>query len=74
MAGIWSGRENEPEGAKEKYAHMNQVLVDTFAKTLTILEDGKELTEDSVEQLVAEAIENLKGQPSTVISFISSLL
>jgi hypothetical protein len=56
MEGIWSGREKEPEGAKEIYAHMNQVLVDTFANTLALLEGGKELSEESIEQLVAEAI------------------
>ncbi len=52
MAGIWGGKVLEPENAKERYAKVNDLLVNLFENTLVTLEAGAQYREEQVETLV----------------------
>jgi len=59
LAGFWSGRLEEPEGAREKYAQMNRLLVERFASLLKMLEAGEDFSPEREEAVVQEAEEEL---------------
>lgn len=52
MAGIWGGKIQEPENAQERYAKLNNLLVNLFENTLMTLEAGKQFAEKQLETLV----------------------
>ncbi len=59
MDGIWSGRVEEPKGAKEIYQKMNQSLVKYFTNTLTELELDKRFDDEDIVTLVDKAKEEI---------------
>lgn len=52
-------RLEEPEGAGEKYAQMNRLLVERFASLLKMLEAGEDFSPEREEAVVQEAGEEL---------------
>lgn len=48
MAGIWSGKSEEPENAPEKYGQINRLLVDIFEESLRTLEEGGQFSEEQM--------------------------
>ena len=59
MDGIWSGRVEEPKGAKEIYQKLNQSLVKYFTNTLTELELDKRFDDEDIVALVDKAKEEM---------------
>ncbi|MCL5982473.1 MAG: B12-binding domain-containing radical SAM protein [Firmicutes bacterium] len=55
LAGIWGGWEKEPDDAPQKYALLNNLLVDWFETLLTALEAGETFTDDQAARYLAEA-------------------
>ncbi|MFP5213801.1 MAG: B12-binding domain-containing radical SAM protein [Acidobacteriota bacterium] len=55
MWSIWSGKEPEPAGARERYAKINRMLVDLFQNALGSLENGRPLSEEDRHIAVREA-------------------
>ncbi len=54
MAGIWSGKVEEPEDAREKYAKVNRLLISVFEENLNLLQSGQQLTGRQVDLLAEE--------------------
>ena len=54
MAGIWGGKVAEPKGAREKYAEINQLLVNVFEENLNLLQSGQQMTDQQVDLLAKE--------------------
>lgn len=48
MSGIWGGHVIEPANAQEKYAKINQRLVEIFSDSLTALEKGETFSEERI--------------------------
>lgn len=61
MAGVWGGKVAEPENAQERYAKINDLLVNVFEATLMTLETGGQFTEEQVETLVKTTEKEIKG-------------
>ena len=59
MDGIWSGRVEEPEGAKEIYQKINRSLINYFANTLAELEANKIFYDKDIVVLVDKAKEEI---------------
>ena len=55
MDGIWSGRAEEPKGARVIYTKLNQILINYFADALHQLESRKQFTPEDIADLVHEA-------------------
>ncbi|TLN17435.1 B12-binding domain-containing radical SAM protein [bacterium] len=55
MAGIWGGKAPAPENAREKYAKVNRLLVNTFDDRLKELENGGRFTEDDIAAAISDA-------------------
>lgn len=59
MSGIWSGKEEEPRNALEKYAKINRLLVECFADNLKALEAGEQFADEEVAAVVRKAEKNI---------------
>jgi radical SAM superfamily enzyme YgiQ (UPF0313 family) len=59
MMGIWSEREPAPVGAKEKYAKLNDLLVDLFEFHLGRLENGRLLTNEEKLAEISGAVDRI---------------
>jgi radical SAM superfamily enzyme YgiQ (UPF0313 family) len=55
MAGIWSGKMEEPQDAGERYTQINGRLVEWFETILKALEAGDQFTEKLLESFVEDA-------------------
>jgi len=54
MADIWGAKVPEPPNAKEKYASMNRILVESFENMLNALEAGRRFAVDEQQAFVEE--------------------
>jgi anaerobic magnesium-protoporphyrin IX monomethyl ester cyclase len=54
MDGIWSGKMIEPTGMQDRYARVNQILVNVFENCLKALESGERFDNDLRASVVAE--------------------
>jgi radical SAM superfamily enzyme YgiQ (UPF0313 family) len=61
MAGIWSGRQKEPDDAPQKYARLNNLLVNWFETLLTALEAGELFPGDKEARFLADAERTIAG-------------
>lgn len=55
MAGIWSGKVEEPKNAPEQYAKINRLLVECYTDKLKALEAGEQFTEEELELVILKA-------------------
>ncbi|GAW91211.1 B12-binding domain-containing radical SAM protein [Calderihabitans maritimus] len=55
MGSIWSGREEEPRNARERYARLNRLLVEWFETVLHALEIGEKFSDEEKEAFVGKA-------------------
>jgi hypothetical protein len=54
MDGIWSGKMIEPKGMQDRYARVNQILVNVFENCLKALESGERFDEALRAFVIAE--------------------
>lgn len=54
MAGIWGGKAPEPKDAGQKYAKINQLLVNVFEENLNLMLSGQQITDEQVNLLTEE--------------------
>ena len=60
MAGIWGGKVEEPQNAREKYSKINGMLITLFDDVLHHLEVGERLTEEETGALVQKAEKEIR--------------